>query len=48
MFGILIALLSGALMSIQGVYNTEMTKQTSLWLSSAFVQLTALLVCAAA
>ncbi|MCD7746505.1 MAG: DMT family transporter [Lachnospiraceae bacterium] len=48
MFGILIALLSGALMSIQGVFNTEMTKQTSLWLSSAFVQLTALLVCAAA
>ncbi|MCD7814494.1 MAG: DMT family transporter [Lachnospiraceae bacterium] len=45
MWGILIALLSGALMSIQGVFNTEMTKQTSLWLSSAFVQLTALLVC---
>ncbi|MCD8338553.1 MAG: DMT family transporter [Lachnospiraceae bacterium] len=45
MWGILIALLSGALMSVQGVFNTEMTKQTSLWLSSAFVQLTALLVC---
>ena len=28
--GILIALLSGALMSIQGVFNTEVTKQTSL------------------
>ncbi len=48
MWGILIALISGALMSIQGVFNTEMTKQTSLWLSSAFVQLTALLVCIAA
>ncbi len=45
MFGILIALLSGALMSVQGVFNTEVTKQTSLWVSSAFVQFTALLVC---
>lgn len=45
MWGILIALLSGALMSIQGVFNTEVTKQTSLWVSSAFVQLTAFLVC---
>ena len=47
MFGILIALLSGALMSVQGVFNTEVTKQTSLWVSSAFVQLSALLVCLA-
>ena len=45
MWGILIALLSGALMSIQGVFNTEVTQQTSLWVSSAFVQFTALLVC---
>lgn len=45
MWGIIIALLSGALMSVQGVFNTEVTKQTSLWLSSAFVQLTAFLVC---
>ena len=45
MCGILIALLSGALMSVQGVFNTEVTKQTSLWVSSAFVQFTALLVC---
>lgn len=48
MFGIMIALLSGALMSVQGVFNTEVTKQTSLWVSSAFVQLTAFLVCMAA
>ncbi len=48
MWGILIALLSGALMSVQGVFNTEVTKQTSLWVSSAFVQFTALLVCLAA
>ena len=31
MAGILTALLSGALMSIQGVFNTEVTKQTSTW-----------------
>lgn len=48
MWGILTAIVSGTLMSVQGVFNTEMTKQTSLWLSSAFVQLTALLVCLAA
>lgn len=45
MFGILIALLSGALMSVQGVFNTQVTKQTSLWVSSGWVQLTAFLVC---
>ncbi len=48
MFGFLIALLSGALMSIQGVFNTEVTKQTSLWVSTGWVQLTALAVCVAA
>ena len=47
MWGILIAVLSGALMSVQGVFNTEVTKQTSLWVSSAFVQFSALLVCLA-
>lgn len=45
MWGIITALVSGALMSAQGVFNTEVTKQTSLWVSSAFVQLTALIVC---
>ena len=45
MWGILIALLSGALMSIQGVFNTEVTKQTSLWVSTGWVQFSALLVC---
>ena len=48
MYGIMIALLSGALMSIQGVFNTGVTKQTSLWVATGFVQLTALLVCIAA
>lgn len=48
MYGVMIALASGALMSIQGVFNTGVTKQTSLWVSAAFVQFTALLVCLAA
>lgn len=48
MIGIVIALLSGALMSIQGVFNTEVTEKTSIWVSGAFVQFTALLVCLAA
>ena len=48
MYGVMIALASGALMSIQGVFNTDVTKHTSLWVSAAFVQFTALLVCLAA
>ena len=45
MSGVMIALISGALMSIQGVFNTEVTKATSLWVSTSFVLLTALIVC---
>lgn len=45
MVGIFIALLSGALMSIQGVFNTQVTKSSSIWVANAFVQFTALLVC---
>ena len=45
MIGFLIALLSGALMSIQGVFNTQVTKSAGIWTASAFVQFTALLVC---
>ena len=45
MVGFLIALISGALMSIQGVFNTQVTKASSIWAASAFVQFTALLVC---
>lgn len=48
MWGILIALLSGALMSVQGVFNTELTKQTSLWVSTGWVQISAFPVCVAA
>ena len=43
--GIIIALISGALMSVQGVMNTEVTKQTSLWVSAGWVQLSAFAVC---
>lgn len=46
--GWIIALISGALMSVQGVFNTEVTKQTSVWVSNSWVQFTALLVCLAA
>jgi transporter family-2 protein len=45
MLGFLIALLSGAFMSIQGVFNTQVTKASSIWAASAFVQLSALVVC---
>lgn len=48
MWGILIAVISGALMSIQGVLNTGLTKQTSIWVSASFVQFSALIVCLAA
>lgn len=48
MIAILTAILSGALMSIQGVFNEGVTKQTSIWLSASFVQLTAFLFCLAA
>ncbi len=43
--GILIAALSGILMSVQGVFNTELTKQSGIWVSAAFVQLTAFATC---
>ena len=45
MWGILTALLSGALMSVQGVFNTEVTKQSSLWVSTGWVQFSAFVVC---
>ena len=44
MLGLFIALLSGALMSIQGVFNTEVTKNTSIWVSNSWVQFSAFLV----
>ena len=48
MIGFFIAMLSGALMSVQGVFNTKLTESTSLWVANAFVQFTAFLLCMAA
>ena len=45
MWGILVAVVSGILMSVQGVFNTEVTRQTSLWVSTGWVQLSAFGVC---
>lgn len=45
MWGWIVALISGALMSVQGVFNTEVTKQSSLWVSTGWVQLSAFFVC---
>ena len=45
MWGIIVALISGLLMSVQGVMNTGVTKQTSLWVSTGWVQFSAFLVC---
>ena len=32
-------------MSVQGVFNTQVTKSSTIWVANAFVQCTALLVC---
>ena len=45
MIGLFIALISGALMSIQGVFNTGVTKTAGVWATNVFVQFTALCVC---
>lgn len=45
MTGFFIALVSGALMSIQGVFNTQVTKTTGMWVSNAWVQLSAFALC---
>ena len=47
-WGFILAMISGTLMSVQGVFNAEVTKQTSVWVSAVFVQFTALIVCLAA
>ena len=43
--GIIIALISGALMSIQGVFNTKVTEQSSMWVAAGWVQFSAFLTC---
>jgi len=46
--GFLIAILSGVFMAVQGVFNTQVTKTTGMWVSNGWVQLTAFIVCVAA
>ncbi len=45
MIGFLIAIISGALMSVQGVFNSQVTKASGVWAAAAFVQASALVVC---
>ena len=45
MFAVFVALVSGALMGLQGVFNTEVTKQSSIWAAAGWVQLTAFATC---
>lgn len=45
MVGLFIAILSGICMSVQGVFNTAVTKQSGMWVTNVFVQASAMLVC---
>ncbi len=47
MLGFLIAAISGLCMSVQGVFNTQVTKVSGIWSANIFVQATALGVCMA-
>lgn len=47
MIGFLIAIFSGILMSVQGVFNTRVTEASSIWTANAFVQFSAFLLCMA-
>lgn len=48
MIGFFIAMISGASMAVQGVFNTQVTKTTGMWVSNVWVQLSSLTVCALA
>src|SRR5690554_1955915 len=45
MLGILLALLAGLLMSIQGVFNTRLMDSASMWVVNTWVHLSAFVVC---
>ena len=45
MIGFFFVLLSGALLCVQGVFNTQVTKTTGMWVSNAWVQLSAFALC---
>lgn len=43
--GWLVSMASGVLMSMQGVFNTRVQEETSVWVSAVWAQVTAFLVC---
>lgn len=45
MWGFIIAMISGALMSVQGVFNSDVTKNSGIWTAATFVQFLAMLTC---
>ena len=45
MVGMIMSLISGALMSVQGVFNTRVTEGAGIWLTNTIVQGTAFIVC---
>ena len=45
MIGFFIAMISGASMAVQGVFNTQVTRTTGMWVSNAWVQLSSFAVC---
>ena len=45
MAGFLIAIISGALMSLQGAFNTGVSKSAGIWVTAMLVQATALITC---
>lgn len=45
MIGMIMSLISGALMSIQGVFNTRVTENAGAWLTNTIVQGSAFIVC---
>ncbi len=45
MSGIIFAILAGALMSVQGVFNTRLTEGSSLWVANSFIHFTGLFFC---
>lgn len=46
--GIICAIIAGLLMSVQGVFNTRVTENSSIWVTNSFVQVTGFIVCIAA
>ena len=45
--GWLISAVSGVLMSMQGIFNTKVNEQTSVWVSAVWAQVTAFFICLA-